>query len=94
MRCAATSAAGLRDADGAAAWLTRVAADEHALRMWGATNAVLAPLPSIRQQIFPWGAVARQPVFVRAVASLDAALIRARAEATRILDGLDPQEGR
>jgi serine/threonine-protein kinase len=88
-RCAATAAAATLDAGEAAHWVGRAAGDARTLRMWNATSAVLSPMPSIRQKLFPWDVVAADARFVRAVADMEAALVRVRGEAAKALDGLD-----
>ncbi len=87
-RCAAMAAAGTGDAAQAARWIRTVADDQRALRAWIATNAVLAPQPAIRAGLFPWSRVSGNAQFRASVTALDAALVRARAEAARTLDGL------
>ena len=94
MRCAAISAAGVLDADGAAFWITRAAADPRALRMWNATSAVLSPMPAIRQAQFPWNGVASNTRFAYAVASMESALVRARGEAAKAFEGLETRQPR
>jgi hypothetical protein len=58
--------------------------------MWGATSAVLSPLPAIRQQLFPWSNVATNTRFSSAVARLESALVRVRADAAKVFEGLAP----
>ncbi|MDO8835657.1 MAG: protein kinase [Vicinamibacterales bacterium] len=88
-RCAATAAAATLDAGEAAYWVGRAAGDARTLRMWHATSAVLSPLPSIRQRLFPWDGVAGDPRFGRAVTNMEAALSRVRGEAAKALEGID-----
>ncbi len=57
--------------------------------MWNAASAVLSPLPSIRQHLFPWDAVTGDPRVGGAVTSMESALGRARGEAAKALDGID-----
>ncbi len=88
-RCAATAAAATQDAREAAYWLSLAAGDARTLRMWNAASAVLSPLPSIRQHLFPWDAVTGDPRVGGAVTSMESALGRARGEAAKALDGID-----
>jgi hypothetical protein len=82
------AAAGVFDPPQAAAILTRVASSDSALRVWGEVNAVLSGQAGLRQRVFPWGNVADAPAVTEAMARLDAALIRARADAAKVLQGL------
>lgn len=88
-RCAATAAASIGDASRAAFWIARAAADERALRLWNATNAVLSPQTGIRQATYPWSNVLSNAAVAYAVASVESALVRARADAAKVLEGLD-----
>jgi hypothetical protein len=87
-RCAVMAAAGVNDAPRAAAILSRVASSDGELRVWGAVNAVLSSRAGLRQRVFPWGNVAEAPAMIDVIARLDAALIRARADAAKVLQGL------
>jgi TolB-like protein len=87
-RCAVMAAAGVNDARRAAAILARVAASDRELRLWGTVNAVLSGRAGFRQRVFPWGNVAEAPAMIDALARLDAALVRARGDAAKVLDGL------
>jgi TolB-like protein len=87
-RCAVMAAAGVNDAPRAAAILTRVASSDRELRVWGAVNAVLSGQAGLRQRVFPWGNVADAPAMTDAISRLEAALIRARADAAKVLQGL------
>jgi hypothetical protein len=87
-RCAVMAAAGVNDAPRAAAILTRVASSDRELRLWGAVNAVLSGQAGLRQRVFPWGNVAEAPAMTDAMTRLNAALIRARAGAAKVLEGL------
>jgi hypothetical protein len=78
VRCAATAAAGVGDANGAAAWLERAAADPRALRMFSATSAALSPMPFVRQGLFPWDLVAGQTPVKTALGRIDLALKKVR----------------
>jgi TolB-like protein len=89
VRCAALAAASMRDADEAAFWVQRAATDPRALRMWGATSAVLSPLPAIRQHLFPWSNLVTSTRFGHAVASLESAVVRARVDAAKTFNGLE-----
>lgn len=88
-RCAAMAAASIGDAGRAAFWIGRASADERALRLWNATNAVLSPQAAIRQQTYPWSNVIGNAAVSYAVASMESALVRARADAAKVLEGLD-----
>jgi hypothetical protein len=87
-RCAVMAAAGVNDAPRAAAILTRVASSDRELRVWGAVNAVMSGQAGLRQRVFPWGNVAEAPAMTDAITRLNAALIRARADAAKVLEGL------
>ena len=87
-RCAVMAAAAINDAPRAAALLTRVAASDTELREWGAVSAVLSGHAGLRQRVFPWGKVAGAPAVTEAMKRLEAALIRARADAAKLLEGL------
>jgi hypothetical protein len=87
-RCAVMAAAAVNDAPRAAAILNRVASSDRELRVWGAVNAVLSGQAGLRQRVFPWGNVAEAPAMIDVIARLDAALIRARADAAKVLQGL------
>jgi len=88
-RCAALAAAGVGDERQTAFWINRAATDERALRLWLATGAVLSPMSGIRQKIFPWNNVLNATQVGHAVASLESALVRVRADAAKILAGLE-----
>jgi TolB-like protein/tetratricopeptide (TPR) repeat protein len=88
-RCAAMAAAGIGDAQQTAVWINRAATDERALRLWLATGAVLSPTSGIRQKTFPWNNVLKAAQVAHAVAGLESALVRVRADAAKILEGLD-----
>jgi TolB-like protein len=87
-RCAVMAAAGVNDAPRAASILTRVASSDRELRVWSAVNAVLSGQAGLRQHVFPWGNVTEAPAMTDAIARLNAALIRARADAAKVLQGL------
>ena len=87
-RCAVMAAASVNDAPRAAAVLTRVASSDRGLRVWGAVNAVLSGQAGLRQRVFPWGNVAEARAMTDAMARLEAALLRARADAAKVLQGL------
>jgi TolB-like protein len=88
-RCAAMAAAGVGDAGQTAFWLNRAATDERGVRLWLATGAVLSPMSGIRQKTFPWNNVLSATQVGSAVANLESALVRVRADAAKILDGLE-----
>ena len=87
-RCAATMAATAGDSERAAYWIARAAASDEGLRQWGAANGVLDPTSAIRQKLYPWKNVTGTAPVSAAVAALESAIVRARADAARILDGL------
>jgi hypothetical protein len=82
------AAAAGSDPAGAAASLRRVAASDAELRAWGAVNPLVDGLIALRQSVFPWSRVAASPAVIDALARIDAALARQRAEAAKILQGL------
>jgi hypothetical protein len=49
---------------------------------------VLSGHAGLRQRVFPWGKVAGAPAVTEAMKRLEAALIRARADAAKLLEGL------
>ena len=87
-RCAVMAAAAVNDPRRAAAALTRIASSERELRAWGAVNGLLDGVAAMRQDLFPWGNVAEAPAVVDAMKQLDAALLRSRGEAAKILGGM------
>jgi tetratricopeptide (TPR) repeat protein len=87
-RCAGMTAAALGDAAHAAMWITRAAASDRVLLMWGATNGVMSPRAAIAQRLFPWRNITASPAVIASVAALEASYARARNDAARILDGL------
>jgi anti-sigma factor RsiW len=85
------AAAGVGDAPQTAFWINLAATDERALRLWLATGAVLSPMSGIRQKTFPWNNVLNATQVGHAVASLESAMVRVRADAAKILEGLEIQ---
>ncbi|MFO7694029.1 MAG: protein kinase [Vicinamibacterales bacterium] len=86
--CAALAAAAVNDPALAAAALGRIAGSEAELHAWGAVNAVVDGRSALRQSVFPWSNVAAAPAVAAALARIDAAQARARADAARILPGI------
>jgi TolB-like protein/tetratricopeptide (TPR) repeat protein len=86
-RCAAMAAAAVNDAPRAATWIARAASSDDGVRWWGAINGALSGRAGLSQRIFPWAGVAGSRDVTLALARLDAALGRARADAARTLDG-------
>jgi hypothetical protein len=82
------AAAALRDPTRTALALGRIAASDAELRAWGAVNPLVDGQIALRQSVFPWSNVAAAPAVVAALARIDAAQARARAEAARILPGI------
>ncbi len=94
-RCAAMAAAAVSDPDRTAAWITRVAGSDAALRMWTTTNGIVSAQAGIHQKLFPWSNVIDQPQVVQALVALDRSIARTRADAAKVLDGLlGPEDGR
>jgi serine/threonine protein kinase/tetratricopeptide (TPR) repeat protein len=86
--CAAMAAAAAADAPRAAAALRRIAASDEELRAWGAVNPIVDGQIALRQSVFPWSNVAAAPAVIDALARINAALARLRAEAATILQGM------
>ncbi|HSP92210.1 MAG TPA: protein kinase [Vicinamibacterales bacterium] len=86
--CGAMAAAALRDPTRTALALGRIAASDAELRAWGAVNPLVDGQIALRQSVFPWSNVAAAPAVVAALARIDAAQARARADAARILPGI------
>jgi hypothetical protein len=89
VRCAATAAAAVGDTARTAFWIRSAATDDRALRSWTAADIVLSAPAGIRQRIYPWSNVLDNAPVGYAVASMESALVRARADAARILEGLE-----
>lgn len=87
-RCAVMAAAAVDDAPRASAVLGRIASSERELRAWGAVNALLDGQSGLRQGVFPWSNVAEAPAVIAAMKRLDAALVRARGDAAKVLEGM------
>lgn len=87
-RCAVMAAAAVNDSWRAAAALTRIASSERELRAWGAVNGLLDGMAAMRQDLFPWGNVAKAPAVVDAMKRLDTALLRSRGDAATLLGGM------
>ncbi len=82
--CAALAAAGTGDPAEAASWLSRVAGDERALRVW-TRQAIFGVGLSFRSRWYPWNKViGSQPMQV-AASQLDQSLQRLRDEVERRL---------
>jgi eukaryotic-like serine/threonine-protein kinase len=82
--CAALAAAGTGDPAEAASWLSRVAGDERALRLW-TRQAIFGVGLSFRERWYPWTkVVGSQPMQV-AGSQLDQSLARLRDEVERRL---------
>ena len=86
--CGAMAAAALRDPTRTALALGRIAASDAELRAWGAVNPLVDGQIGLRQSVFPWSNVTAAPAVVAALARIDAAQTRARADAARILPGI------
>ena len=86
--CAAMAAAAVNDSPRAAAALRRIALSAAELRAWGVVNPVVDGQLALRQSVFPWSNVTASPAVADALALVDAATARARADAVRILQGL------
>jgi hypothetical protein len=86
--CAAMAAAAAADAPRAAAALRRIAASGEELRAWGAVNPIVDGQIALRQSVFPWSNVAAAPAVIDALARINAAQARLRAEAATILQGM------
>ena len=86
--CAAQAAAAVNDSARTAAALDRIAASEAELRAWGSVNAVIDGQAALRQSVFPWSNVAASPAVIAALARIDEALVKERAGAARILQGM------
>jgi TolB-like protein len=90
--CAALAAAAIGDAAEAASWLSRIAGDDRALRVW-TRQAIYGVGLSFRAGWYPWTKVAgSQPVKV-AAGQLDQSLARLREEVERRLPA-PPQQNR
>jgi serine/threonine-protein kinase len=82
--CASLAAAGTGDPAEAASWMSRLAGDERALRLW-TRQAIFGPALSFRSRWYPWNKViGSQPMQV-AAAQLDESLNRIRGEVERRL---------
>jgi hypothetical protein len=82
--CAALAAAGTGDPAEAASWMSRLAGDERALRVW-TRQAIFGPALSFRSRWYPWNKVdASQPMQI-AAAQLNESLKRIRDEVERRL---------
>jgi TolB-like protein len=82
--CAALAAAGTGDPAQAASWMSRLAGDERALRLW-TRQAIFGVALSFRSRWYPWTKVtASQPMQV-AASQLEASLQRIRDEVERRL---------
>jgi serine/threonine protein kinase len=86
--CAAMAAAAVDDPARAAAALGRIASSDAELRAWGAVNPLVDGQSALRQSVFPWSNVAASPVVTEALARIDTARARTRAEAAKIFKGL------
>jgi hypothetical protein len=86
--CAAMAAAAVNDPGRAAAALRRIASSDAELRAWGVVNPVLDGYLALRQSAFPWSNVAASPAVADALALVDAAAARARADAAKVLQGM------
>jgi TolB-like protein/predicted Zn-dependent protease len=82
--CAALAAAGSGDSAEAASWLSRVAGDDRAIRLW-TRQAIFGAALSFRSRWYPWNKVLEsQPVRV-AASQLEESLRRIRDEVERRL---------
>jgi TolB-like protein/predicted Ser/Thr protein kinase len=84
-RCAATAAAAIGDAPGAAAWIRRIAGDPEALAYWAVGISGGSPL---RRRWYPWNKVADAPAFQEAERALQSAYASTRGEIAKALEGL------
>jgi hypothetical protein len=58
------------------------------LRAWSLVNPLSEGFSALKQSVFPWSNVAGAPAVVEALAAIEAAHAAARAEASRILQGM------
>jgi hypothetical protein len=68
--------------------IRRIASSDKELRAWGAVNPVVDGQTALKQSVFPWSNVAASPAVIKALARIDAARARLRAEAATILQGM------
>jgi hypothetical protein len=90
LRCAATSAAALGDANGAAAILDRIAGDQRLLRYWAFEVMGVTGSKTLRRNMFPWTTVHDQPAFVAARERMDGAYAAARQKIGQLLSAVTP----
>ena len=84
LQCAAMTSAALGDAQGTATYLSKVAGDEHALRVWTRNGTYTVAL-SLRRNWYPWNKVSASAPMQQAMNSLKQSLDRLRDEALRRL---------
>jgi hypothetical protein len=87
-RCAATASAALGDARAAAAWLSRIANDAHALRVWTLEAPTTSAAKALRYRWYPWSKVADAEPMRTAERDLQQAYDRLREEIASGLGGL------
>jgi TolB-like protein len=87
-RCEALLAAGVGDADAAAAALVRLSKNETAMREWTMVITGVSDHVALRHRWYPWTRVMGQPVMADAENAIEAARIDMRNVARRELAGL------
>jgi hypothetical protein len=87
-RCEALLAAGLGEADAAAAALVRLSKNETAMREWTMVVTGVSDHIAMRHRWYPWTRVMGQPVMADAENAIEAARIDMRNVARRELAGL------
>jgi tetratricopeptide (TPR) repeat protein len=93
-RCAAMAAAAMADPDRAATWIGRTASNPAMLHRWTTVNGIVAAQAAIRQRMYPWSNLQKQPAVEQALEALTRAIARSRAEVAKRLDGLlEPSRG-
>ncbi len=87
-RCAALLAAGLGEAEGAAAALVRLSKNATAMREWTRVVTGVSDHVALRRRWYPWNKVVGQPAMADAENALEAARIDMRSVARTELAGL------
>jgi TolB-like protein len=88
--CAALAAAAVEDAEGAAFWLSRIAASERALGAWGREAGEAAPEIAVRSGWYPWRKIASRPQVLEAGQAIERARAAIRRRIAEALRGLPP----
>ncbi len=93
IRCGIHSAAALGDAQGAAAWLRRIADDERWFKDWSLNIQGTTGRRLLHAPIYPWSRVAGTPAVLDAERVLDRAYAAARQVSVEVLADITPVPG-